>query len=118
MVEPMTKGLSKYWTPKQEELWARRLKNCRTFAQQHLTMSLRDLLKFDKRTKEGKRAIAQGRLRLTVATDRDLEELVELEMQMLGGDKSRSAADQLEDYKGLRTKLKERGIERSELGCR
>ncbi|GAI53005.1 unnamed protein product [marine sediment metagenome] len=74
----MEKGVTKYWTPKQEELWARRLKNCRTFAQQHLTMSLRDLLKFDERTKEGKRAVAQGRLRLTVATDRDLEELVVL----------------------------------------
>jgi len=113
----MEKGVTKYWTPKQEELWARRLKNCRTFAQQHLTMSLRDLLKFDSRTKEGKRAVAQGRLRLTVATDRDLEELVELEMRMPGGDKSRSAADQLEYYKGLRTKLKEKGIKRGELEC-
>lgn len=111
----MEKGVCKTWTAEQEKVWARRLKGCLTFAEQHLTMTLRDLLKYDGRSKEGKRAIAQGRLRLATATDEDLEELAKLESQMKEGGGPDSVADILKTYKELRAKIRGKGIKRSDL---
>lgn len=111
----MGKGLSKYWTPKAEEHYERLLATCQTFAQRHLIMTFRDLLKYDGRTKEGKRAIAQGRLRIATVTDADIEELAKLEAQMEDGGGPDSVPDKIEDYKKLRARIRERGIKRSEL---
>lgn len=111
----MEKGLSKYWTPKAEEFYNKLLATCQTFAQRHLIMTIRDLLKYDGRTKEGKRAIAQGRLRIATVTDADIEELAKLETRMKGGGGPDSVPDKIEDYKRLRARVRERGIKRSEL---
>lgn len=107
--ESPSKGVSKYWTPAAEEKYERLLAACHTFAERDLIMTIRDLLKYDLRTKEAKRAVEQGRLRLAVATDEDLEELVRLQCQMRGGE-SNSPDKTLEELKALRAKIRERGI--------
>jgi len=46
----MEKGICKTWTPGQELKFEERIKHCRTFAERHLTMLLRDVLKYDGRS--------------------------------------------------------------------
>lgn len=104
-----SKGVSKYWTAEAEEYYKRLVASCRTFAERDLTMTIRDLLKYDLRTREAKKAVEQGRLRLAVATDEDIEELVRLQCQMRGGEVI-SPEKKLEELKELRAKIRERGI--------
>jgi len=113
----MKSGLSKYWTPGKEIEYQELLKNCRTFAERHLIMTIRDLLKYDGRTKEAKRAVAQGRLRIATATDADIEELAKLEAEMKDGGGPNSVPDRIEDYKRLRARIRERGVKGVELEC-
>jgi len=122
----MEKGVCKTWTPGKELEFEERIKRCRTFAERHLTMLIRDLLKYDGRSKEGKRAMAQARLRLTVATDEDLKELVELQVRQVaerpgeipGLHRASLVAENLGHLKNTRAKIKENGIKRGELACR
>lgn len=105
----MEKGLSKDWTPEEEALYQSWLASCHTFAERDLMISLRDHLKY-----EGKRAIAQGRLRLATATDEELEEVAKLEEQ-LGGGGSAFVVYRLKELKKRRAEIREKGIKRSEL---
>ncbi len=113
----MEKGLSKTWTQEQEELWVSRLRSCRTDAERHLIMATRDLLKYDGRSKGGKRAMAQARLRLAVATDEDLKGLAELEALIGRGIPGFTVAERLEQLEKRRAMLRKKGIKRSELRC-
>ena len=123
----MEKGLSKYWTPEAEEHYKRLLAGCESFAQRDLVMNVRDLLKYDLRTKAGKAAVAQGRLRIAVATDEDLEEMASLAIVAENdkGIEKGMAIEQLEPFqelkvkelKELQTRIRTRGIKRSELKC-
>jgi len=113
----MEKGLSKSWTPKLEEYYRKLLAGCRTFAERHLLMTVMDLLKYDGRSKEGKRAIAGGRLRLATATDDDLKELARLEQTMPWRDKIPSVSERMEELKRERAEIREKGIKRGELEC-
>lgn len=118
-------GLSKYWTPEQEELYSQALASCKTFAQRDLVMSVRDLLKYDLRTKAGKRAIARGRLRIAVASDGDIEEMASIvvvaenEKRIEKGTNTWELlplqAAKVEDLKKLRSKIREKGIKKEEL---
>ncbi|MBA7605557.1 hypothetical protein ES703_12690 [subsurface metagenome] len=111
----MQSGVFKHWTPQAEEYYASVLNGCSTFAQRHLVLLIRDILKYDGRTREAKRALAQARLRLAVATDTDLEELVKLEMTMEKEGSLDIIPDRLEYYKQVRANIIEKGIERKEL---
>jgi len=118
-------GISKEWTPGKELEFEERIKHCRTYAERHLTMLIRDILKYDGRSKEGKRAMAQARLRLTVATDEDLKELAELQVQAAerpgeipGLHRASLVAENLGHLKKTQAEIRERGIKRSELECR
>jgi len=113
----MKTGISKYWTPEFEENYAEILTGCSTFAERHLTMLLRDLLKYDARSKEGKIAVIQSRLRLATATDTEFEEIVALERAMAKKDQLPFPLSSIDDYKKLRDKVINSGIKRSELGC-
>ena len=110
----MENRVTKYWTPEDEDLYESYLASCHTFAERDLMMMPRDHLKYDGRTREGKRAIAQGRLRLVTATDENPEELAKLEAQ-LGGDGSDFEAYRLKRLKKRRAEIREKGIKRSEL---
>jgi len=114
----MEKGVSKYWTPEAEEHYKRLLAGCHTFAERDLLMSIRDLLKYDGRTKAAKRATAQARLRLATATDEDLAEMANLQAKRKKGDYPDSVERNLKRLKYVRAELKEKGIKRSELACR
>ena len=122
----MEKGISKHWTPGKELEFEECIKRCRTFAERHLTMLIRDVLKYDARTKEGKRAMAQARLRLTVATDEDLKELAELQVRQAaerpgeipGLHRASLVAENLRHLKNNQAHIKGKGIKRSELECR
>jgi len=114
----MEKGIAKTWTPEQEELWARRLRGCRTFAGRHLTMNIRDLLKYDGRTKEGKRAVAQGRLRVATATDDELVEIARLEVSVKDGGGIEALPERAERLAQLRARLRQRGVKKEDLVCR
>lgn len=111
----MGKGLSKHWTPKLEEYYRKLLPGCRTFAERHVIMSIRDLLKYDGRTKEGRKAIAQGRLRLATATDKDLQEIAELEQKMPRQVQAISVSEKVEELKELRARIKATGIKKENL---
>ena len=119
----MEKGISKEWTPGKELEFEERIKHCRTYAERHLTMLIRDILKYDGRSKEGKRAMAQARLRLTVATDEDLEELAGLLVsqatekpgEIPGLHRASLVAENLGHLKKTQAEIRERGIKRSEL---
>ena len=123
----MEKGVNQYWTPQAEELYERLLATCRTFAEQDLLMSIRDLLKYDLRTREGKRAVAQARLRIATATDEDIEELAALQVGLENKEKIDNGmtieellplqAGRVGVLKKLRAKVREKGIKRSELKC-
>ena len=122
----MEKGVFKTWTPGQELEFEERIKRCKTFAERHLLMLLRDTLKYDARSKEGKRAMAKARLRLATATDEDLKLLAELEVLMErekpgeipGLHRASLVAENLGHLKKTRTEIREKGIKRSELECR
>lgn len=113
----MEVGVSKYWTPEAEGYYSKILAGCNTFAQRHLVMLIRDILKYDGRSKLAKRAIAQARLRLATATNNDLEELVSLEIQMEEEGSLSFVPGRLTSYKQLQAHIRERGIKRSELEC-
>ena len=122
----MEKGVFKTWTPGQELEFEERIKHCQTFAERHLLMLLRDTLKYDARSKEGKRAMSKARLRLATATNEDLEELAELQVgqvaespgEIPGLHRASLVAKNLGHLKKMRTEIREKGIKRSELECR
>lgn len=119
-------GVSKYWTPGQEMEFEHRLKGCRTFAERHLVMLTRDLLKYDGRSKAAKRAFAQARLRLATASDKDLKEMAELEAglqkdkpgEIPGFARANFAAQRMNELEKTRTKIKRSGIGKEQLICR
>jgi len=121
----MEKGIAKTWTPGQELKFEELIKHCRTFAERHLTILLRDVLKYDGRSKESKRAMAQARLRLAIATDKDLKELAELQVRQAvespgeipGLLRASLVANFLSLLKNDRDKIKQEGIKRSALEC-
>jgi len=86
------------WTPKLEAHYNRVLARHLTFAQRHMVMCIRDMLKYDGRTREGKGTIAQARLRLSVMSDEDLKELAYLETE----DEPSHFAESLQEYKEIR----------------
>ena len=108
-------GISKQWTPEQEELWKKRLRSCRTFAQRHLTLLIRDLLKYDRRSRESKKRFAQARLQLAVASDRDLEEMAKIICQMPAEGKPIAFSEELEEQKQSQARIRERGVKPQEL---
>lgn len=113
----MQAGVSKHWTPEMEEGSRKRIDSCRTFAERNMVMLLRDMLKYDGRTKQWKEAIAKARLRLATATDEELKQMAELDIEMTGQKLWRSVQERLEELKKQRAELQATGIERSELGC-
>ena len=122
----MENGVCKTWTPGQELKFEEQIKHCRTFAERHLIMTIRDVVKYDGRSKESKRAMAKAKLRLAVATDEDLKELAELGVLMMvkerpgeipGLHRASLVAENLRHLKNDRAKIREKGIKRSELAC-
>jgi len=119
-------GVSKYWTPGQEMEFEHRLKGCRTFAEKHLVMLTRDLLKYDGRSKAAKRAFSQARLRLSTASDKDLKEMAELEAAMQrdnpgeipGFTKASFTAQRRKELENTRAKIKTAGIKKEQITCR
>ena len=122
----MENGISKYWTPEADEHYKRLLAGCQTFAGRHLTMLFRDILKYDARSKEGLRAMAQSRLRLGTATDEDLRGLALLQTvleedtpgEIPGLHKASVEAERLAQLRAERDKIRQQGIKRSEIECR
>ena len=121
----MEKGVSKYWTPGNEIEYQERLKSCRKFAERHLVMFIRDFEKYDGRSKAAKRALAQTRLRIATASNKDLEEIAKLEAGMLrerpeeisGLARANFAAQRLTELWQQRTELRNKGIRKEQLTC-
>ena len=118
----MENGVNQYWTPKAEEHYERLAAGCLTFAGRHLLMTVMERLKYNGQTKQGKRAVAQARLRLATFTDDELEELARMEALSIGQSKisisiGRSVPERLESLKKTRAQIRETGIKESELAC-
>jgi len=111
------KGIHRSWTPRIEERTQQLIDGSHGFAMKNLMLTIRDLLKYDHRSKEGKRAQALARLRLATATDEDLMEMAKLKVELLGEDKVGTVAEALEVLKEARARVREQGINRSELEC-
>ena len=123
----MEKGVSKYWTPGNEIEYEELLKGCRTFAERHAIMTLRDLFKYDGRSKAAKRALTQARLRIASASDKDLEGLAELEAGMQQRERpgeipglawASFAAQRLRELLQERAEIRNKGIRKEQLECR
>lgn len=113
----MENGIHGSWTPGREEQSKRLIEDSHSFAMRNLMLNLRDLLKYDHRTKEGRRAQAQARLRLATATDEDLMEMAKLQVSLVGKDKTETVAEVFERLQVARARVREKGIDRSELEC-
>jgi len=115
----MEKGVNQHWTPADEAHYNSLLGDSQTFAGRHLLMLLRDVQKYDLRTKAGRRAVAQGKLRLATATDDELTELATLEAELFSKDKllSTATAERLESLKQTRAHIRKQGIKKGELVC-
>ncbi len=110
----MKKGIDSTWTPETEEWWQSRIDTCPTFASRHLITGLRDALKYDGRSQEGKRAEAQARLRIATFTDKELRDLAELKVVLLKA-KAVTVEAELEVLLQTRARIRREGILRSEL---
>lgn len=116
-------GVNEYWTPEQELIWEMRIRAARSFAETHIAMLVRDVLKYDGRSKESRRAKAQARLRISLASDADLKELAELEVSteerkpgwIPGMDRAFRVTERFGESKEERAKIKEEGIKSIEL---
>lgn len=102
-------GLSKRWTPAAEEKYHRLLAACRTFGERHLVMTIVERVKYDGRTKQGKRAMLGARLRLANATDEELKDLAELEAEMPTDDEA-GPEEILQHYKTVRAQIREEDV--------
>jgi len=112
----VSKGTTKYWTEEQEREFEQRLAECKTFAERTLVMTIRDLVKYDARTREGRQAVAKARLRLATASDDDLEELARLQVSLGGDHPGETVSQALVRLKAARQGVRERGVTREELG--
>ena len=113
----MGKGVNQYWTPGVELEYEEHIKRCRSFAERHLMATIRDMLKYDHRTRAGKRATAQSRLRLATATDQDLKELAQLKVHLLQEADIGTAEEVLGQLNKDRARVREEGFKRSEIEC-
>lgn len=113
----MEKGISKYWTPEREARAQRLITQSPNFAVRHLLMTLCDMLKYDQRTRAGRRGMAQARLRLATATDKDLEEIAELKVHLLGEADVGTVEQVLFQLNKDRERVRGKGFKRSELEC-
>jgi len=111
----MENGINSTWTPETEEWWQSRIDTCPTFAARHLITGLRDALKHDGRSREGKRADAQARLRIATATDKELRDLAELKVILLRRGKAVTVKSELEALMQTRARIRSKGIQGSEL---
>jgi len=122
----MEKGLSKDWTPGLEIKFEQAIKGCRSFAERHHCMFLRDFLKYEGRSKEAKRALEQASLRLAIATDKDLWELAALHVkhaedkpgEIPGLQRASFVSEQLGHLKQLRAMIREKGIDKEAVGIK
>lgn len=116
-------GVNEYWTPKQELIWGMRILAARNFAETHMAMLLRDIMKYDWRSKESRRPKAQARLRIALASDANLKELAELEVSIEeknpgwipGLDRALRVTERFGELKEERAKIKEEGIKSIDL---
>lgn len=113
----MEKGISKHWTPEKEAAGQRMIDSCHTFAARHLMATMRDILKYDQRTRAGRRATAQAKLRLATATDKDLKQMAILYIDVVGVDKGETPAEVFARLVVDRNNVREKGFQRSEIEC-
>jgi len=108
-------GTTRYWTEDQEKFYERLLAGCESQAVRNLIMTIRDLVKYDGRTKQAKRSIAQARLRIATATDEELAELAKLEFRDSLSGQPVSSPFTMDELKQLRQSIREKGITKKEI---
>lgn len=113
----MREGIHRHWTPQKESRSQRVIDSAPNFATRHLLMTLRDMLKYDQRTRAGKRALAQAKLRLATATDKDLEELTQLKVHLFGEADVGTVEEVLDQLNKDRARVRKEGFKRSEIEC-
>ena len=112
------KGLAKYWTPETERFWQAWIDTAPNFVAKHWVRTLGDALKYDHRSKEYKRAMAQSHLRLITFTDKECEMLAILEK--LGMDRTMplDVSEDIKEVKERRNKALKKGVTPRELEVR
>ena len=108
-------GTTQYWTEDQERFYEHLLAGCSNPTIRHLVTTIRDLIKYDQRTKAGKRAIAQARLRLATANDEELADLARLQAQIGGNSSPHQLAKLTLGLKQLRQSVRDKGIRKKEI---
>ena len=100
------KGVYKTWTPNQEMRFNIILSSCKDFAERYLITSLMSVLKYDRRTRQGKIAWAKIRLNIAMATEEELTELAELNAALL----SQPVEAELKKLHRIQAEVKEKGL--------
>ena len=108
-------GVSKCWTPTIEAYFELQIRRSRSFAGKHLLLLLRDLLKYDHRSRESKRRLAHARLRLAIASDKDLEEMAKIICNMPTDGESTSFNQELNTLRQLQAGILKRRVKLEEL---
>lgn len=107
------KGIAKTWTPELEKHFSKVLDMKLPFVQREFITSIRDLLKYDGRSKAARKARARRRLRLAFSSDEELLELATQELLFFKD--STPPEEKLKELKEVRDTIKQRGIKKSEL---
>lgn len=106
----MEKGVNGNWTEADEARWNELMGSIKSFPMKHILLLFQAVVKYDLRTVPGRRAINRARLRLATATDDDLQDMAEVEVELFGR-KSTIYADvsvNLERLKEMREAAKSR----------
>ncbi len=108
-------GIATIWTPELEASFQERIDTAPNFAAKHFAMTLRDLLKFDHRSKAFRRALAQAQLRMATLTDKECEQLAVLRSFLPGKTRDMLIDEATRKVKELRDRVIIAGINKEEL---
>ena len=114
----MEKGVRKTWTAEDEARCESMVDKMHTFGGKNFAMFMRDLCKYDPRTKAGRRAKAQADLRIAIATDKDLESIASFFTGLHKGSRAsplQAITEDIESWKKRRAEIQARGIKRNDL---
>lgn len=106
----MEKGTIKGWTPELEAYFKRLIDMANGFAERFMITNVRNILKYDNRTIEYKRARSKAHLALFAASDEELKELAELQHLKMDSCSQVTVDDLINHWKEIQKKIRTEGI--------
>lgn len=108
----MGKGIVLTWGPGLDAEFQKLIDSANGFAERYMITSLRNILKYDGRTREAHKARARLHLMLAMATDQDLAELEALALERLGEEGYQKMREVAPSWRAAQEKIRTNGIPR------